>query len=58
MQSEDLGKVFREMELKRMYRDVVMIMDTCQAMSLYDGIEAKDLFLMGSSSRNESAYSN
>ena len=57
LQSEDLGKVYREMHLKSLYNETVMIMDTCQAMSLYDAVDSPGLTLIGSSSRNESAYS-
>ena len=34
-----------------------MIIDTCQGMSLYDEVEAPNLFLLSTSSANESAYS-
>jgi len=57
LQSNDLGKVYHEMNLKKMYKEIVMIIDTCQAMSLFDDVEAPNLILIGSSSRNESAYS-
>jgi glycosylphosphatidylinositol transamidase (GPIT) subunit GPI8 len=35
-----------------------MILDTCHAMSLYDAVKAPDLFLIGTSNRDENAYSN
>ena len=35
-----------------------MFIDTCQAMSLFDGIETPNLFLVGSSVHGQSAYSN
>ena len=58
LQSEDLGKVYQEMYLKHMYKEVLMIMDTCHAMSLYDAVKAPNLFLVGSSNHDENAYSN
>lgn len=45
------------MYLKHMYKEVLMIMDTCHAMSLYDAVKAPNLFLVGSSNRDENAYS-
>ena len=41
-----------------MYKEVLMIMDTCHAMSLYDAVKAPNLFLVGSSNHDENAYSN
>lgn len=58
LQSEDLGQVFSEMWQKGLYKETLMIMDTCQAMSLYDAVNSPNLFLVGSSNREESAYSN
>jgi len=46
------------MNLKSMYKEVLMLIDTCQAMTLYDGIETPNLFLVGSSVHGQSAYSN
>lgn len=57
IQSADLAKVFNEMNLKRMYKEVFMIIDTCQGMSLYEEVDAPNLFLLSTSSANESAYS-
>ena len=57
LQSEDLGNVFAEMWQKSLYKETLMIMDTCQAMSLYDAVNSPNLFLVGSSNRDESAYS-
>ena len=34
--SEDLAKVFDEMHLKGMYKEMVMLIDTCEALSLFD----------------------
>jgi phosphatidylinositol glycan class K len=45
------------MNLKSLYKEVLMLIDTCQAMSLFDGIETPNLFLVGSSVHGQSAYS-
>lgn len=34
--SEDFGKVFNEMNIKNLYKEVLLILDTCEAMSLFD----------------------
>jgi len=57
LQSEDFAKVYQEMHMKRMYKEILMFIDTCQAMSLFDQVEAPNLFLMGTSKTGQSAYS-
>ena len=34
--SEDFAKVFNEMHVKGLYKDILLILDTCEAMSLFD----------------------
>ena len=43
--------------MKRMYKEVLFIIDTCQAMSLFDHVNAPNLFLLGTSKSGQSAYS-
>mmetsp|Transcript_18441 Transcript_18441/g.31548 ORF Transcript_18441/g.31548 Transcript_18441/m.31548 type:complete len:132 (-) Transcript_18441:181-576(-) len=57
LQSEDLSKVFNEMYLKNRYKEVLMMIDTCQAMSLFEQVETPNLFLLGTSIKDESAWS-
>ena len=57
LQSEDLAKVFNEMNLKNRYKEVWMLIDTCQAMTLFDHVDAPNLILMGTSIKDKSAYS-
>ena len=45
------------MNIKRKYKEILMIIDTCEAMSLFDSIEAPNLILMGTSLHGKSAYS-
>ena len=49
LQSEDFAKVYEEMSMKKMYKEVLMFIDTCQAMTLFDGVDSPDLILMGTS---------
>ena len=58
MQSQDLAKVYDEMHKKRKYESIFMIMDTCEAMSLFDHVLAPNLILLASSAHDESALSN
>lgn len=44
------------MHLKRKYKEIFMIMETCEAQSLFDEIEAPNLILFGTSKYHESAY--
>lgn len=57
LQSEDLAKVYDEMHIKRRYKEVFMIIDTCEAMSLFDSVSAPNLILLGTSIHDQSAYS-
>jgi len=45
------------MNIKRKYKEVFMIIDTCEAMTLFDSINAPNLILMGTSLLGKSAYS-
>ena len=57
LSSEDFAKVYNEMNIKRKYHSVLMLIDTCEAMSLYDKVSAPNLILVGSSPVGQSAYS-
>ena len=43
--------------MKKRYKEVFMIIDTCEAMSLYDEVDAPNLFLVGTSVLGQSAWS-
>ena len=55
--SPDVGKVFDEMHLKGLYKDILIILDTCEAMSLFDEVTAPNIVMVGSSLLGEKAYS-
>ncbi len=57
LQSEDLAGAFEEMKAKRRYKEVLFIIDTCAAFSLFDAIESEGLVLIGSSDYGQDAYS-
>ena len=45
------------MHEKRKYKEIWMIMETCEAMSLFDAIKSPNLILFGTSPHGKSAYS-
>lgn len=55
--SEDFAKVLNEMSLKGLYSDIMLILDTCEAMSLFDNVEAPNIVMVGSSVTGEHALS-
>ncbi|CAM9954343.1 unnamed protein product, partial [Ascophyllum nodosum] len=54
--SHDLGGALREMELKKRYHRVPFMVDTCQAMTLFDEITSPEVLCIGSSVRGENSY--
>ena len=55
--SEDFAKVFEEMRLKHLYKEVLLILDTCEAMSLFDQVEAEGILMVGTSTHGQHALS-
>jgi phosphatidylinositol glycan class K len=47
--SEDFAKVFNEMHTKRLYKEILVILDTCEAMTLFDQVEAPNIVMIGTS---------
>ena len=45
------------MHEKRKYKEIWMIMETCEAMSLFDEVKTPNLILFGTSPHGKSAYS-
>jgi glycosylphosphatidylinositol transamidase (GPIT) subunit GPI8 len=46
-----------EMHAKGMYKEAFLMLDTCEAASMFDDITAPNLFLLGTSKHGESAVS-
>jgi len=55
LHSEDFGKVLSEMHTKNLYKEMLLILDTCEAMSLFDQVEAPNILMVGSSAHEEHA---
>ncbi|TNV76607.1 hypothetical protein FGO68_gene15958 [Halteria grandinella] len=55
--SEDFAKVFNEMAEKDMYEEVLLLLDTCEAMSLFDQVDAPNIIMVGTSITGQHALS-
>ena len=55
VQSEDLAKTMDEMHLKGFYKEMIMLIDTCEALSLYDQVTAPNVYMIATSKHEESA---
>jgi len=53
--SEDLAQVFDEMHLKGLYKEIVFLLDTCEALSMFDQVEAPNMYMIATSDHDESA---
>lgn len=53
--SEDLAKVLNEMHHKNLYKEIFFMIDTCQAMTLFDEVNAPNIYMLATSVRGESA---
>ena len=53
--SEDLAKVFNEMHIKGLYKEIFFVLDTCEAASMFHQVNAPNLFLLSSARNHESA---
>ena len=53
--SEDLAKVLQEMYDKQMYKEIFFMFDTCEALTMFDGIEAPNIYMLATAVKGESA---
>lgn len=56
LSAEDIGMAFEEMELKGKYREILFIIDTCQASTLAKKMSAPRVTTIGSSGLGENSY--
>ena len=54
--SQDLGFAFEEMESKKRYNEILLIVDTCQASTLGNSINSPRIITIGSSGKGENSY--
>lgn len=55
--SADIADVIHQMSERRRFREMLMIVDTCQAGSLFDKLYTPNVIAVGSSKRGENSYS-
>ncbi|KAF9961849.1 glycosylphosphatidylinositol anchor biosynthesis [Mortierella alpina] len=53
----DLGAAFQQMHEKKRYNEILFMIDTCQANTMYSKIHSPNILATGSSEINESSYS-
>lgn len=53
----DLGDAFQQMYEKRRYNEILFMIDTCQANTMYTKIDSPNILATGSSKLKESSYS-
>ena len=56
MSAQDLGFAFKEMEIMARYRKILLIVDTCQAETLFKYITSPNIVCIGSSKKSENSY--
>ena len=54
--SQDIGYVFRDMHAKKRYKEVLLVVDTCQASTFAHHIDAPGIYTLTSSVRDENSY--
>ncbi|KAL3686991.1 hypothetical protein R1sor_013300 [Riccia sorocarpa] len=57
IQSNDLADAFAQMYEKKRYRELLVMVDTCQAATLHSQLYSPGVFAMGSSLKGENSYS-
>ena len=55
--AHDLADAFEQMYEKRRYRELLFIIDTCQAATMYEMIRSPNILAIASSLKDESSYS-
>jgi GPI-anchor transamidase subunit K len=54
--SQDIADAFADMHLKKRYNELLLVVDTCQAGSLFTAITAPNVLCLGSSALGENSY--
>jgi phosphatidylinositol glycan class K len=45
--SHDFGKMIKELENKKLYKEIMMISDSCEAFTLFDDVDSKNVIAIG-----------
>lgn len=54
---EDLADAFQQMHVKGRYHEILYVVDTCQASTMYEPFYTPNILAVGSSLRNQNSYS-
>ena len=57
MSTQDLGYAFHDMFMQKRYKEILLLVDTCQAATIANAIEAPRVITIGSSRKGENSYS-
>ena len=57
MSAPDIADALAQMKAKGRFKELLFIIDTCQAATLFEGFRTPDVVAVGSSLRSESSYS-
>jgi phosphatidylinositol glycan class K len=55
--SDELDRTLWEMFLKNRYKEILFIVDTCEAITSYDAVTAPNIYFVGSSLKDQKALS-
>lgn len=55
--SEELNRALKEMEIKKKYKELLFILDTCEGLSLWDHVEVDNIYFVSSSKKDQKASS-
>lgn len=54
--SQDIANVVEELSLRKKFKKILFIADTCQAFTLFDKVKTPNVYALGTSLRGENAY--
>ena len=54
--SQDLANVFEQMHLRKRYKQILFVADTCQAFTLADKLKTPNVYALGTSLKDQNAY--
>ena len=57
LSAEDIGYMFNEMNIKKLYKEIIFMIDTCQASTLTNYITSPNIITIASSQKGENSYS-
>jgi len=56
LSAQELGNIFQEMYIKNRYKEILLILDTCQAITMSNYIISPNIITLASSNKGENSY--